>query len=252
MGISPVMGTPALTSTLPRLTLRPAGERGHFDFGWLDTFHSFSFGDYHDPAWMGFRSLRVINDDRVGPGGGFPQHPHRDMEIITYMLSGALAHRDSMGNGAVIHPGEVQYMNAGTGILHSEFNAHDGETRLLQIWIKPPQPGLPPSYGEATLGEEARQGRLMLIASAQAGAPIRLHQDARLYASILPTGQSLAHALPAGRYGWLQVARGSLSLNGTVMLEGDGAALSPAEGGLPSTLEISAQSEAEFLLFDLA
>jgi quercetin 2,3-dioxygenase len=238
-------------SGLPQITIRPADERGHFDFGWLDTYHSFSFGDYHDPAWMGFRSLRVINDDRIGPGGGFPLHPHRDMEIITYMLSGALSHRDSLGNGAVIKPGWVQYMCAGTGVMHSEHNAQDGETRLIQIWIRPPRAGLPPSYGEAAIPAAGETGRLHLIAGPR-GAPITMHQDAALYAAKLAPGQNLAHGLAAGRHGWLQVARGALTLSGAALTEGDGAALSPADGGLDSALEIRADTEAEFLLFDLA
>lgn len=234
------------------ITIRKAGKRFHTRIGWLDSWHSFSFGEHYDPAHMGFRSLRVINDDKVTPGAGFPTHPHKDMEIVTYVLDGAVAHQDSMGNGSTIRPGDVQRMTAGTGVLHSEFNPSQEEgTRLLQIWILPEKRNLEPGYEEKRFPMEDRAGRLRLVADREGtdGAVV-IHQDARIYATVLAPGQKVRHDLARGRGAWVQVARGAVSLNGTVLGEGDGAAvedepvidLSGAPDGGP----------AEVLLFDLA
>src|SRR5581483_11801666 len=198
--------------------------RGESRTGWLDSRHTFSFADYWDPAQMGFRALRVINEDRVIPGAGFPTHGHRDMEIVTYVLSGALAHKDSLGNGAVIRPGEVQRMSAGTGILHSEFNASKSEgVHFLQIWIVPDRAGLPPGYEQKTFPPAERHGRLRLVAAPDgAEGAVTLHQDARLYLAALGAGERVTHAIAKGRGLWLQVARGIVALDGTEMREGDG------------------------------
>jgi redox-sensitive bicupin YhaK (pirin superfamily) len=231
------------------ITIRKSEDRGHFDFGWLDTYHTFSFDQYHDPAHMHFRSLRVINEDRVQPSHGFPTHSHRDMEIITYILSGALEHSDSMGNGSVIRPGDVQRMSAGTGVSHSEFNPSETETvHLLQIWILPSAHGLPPSYEEKHFSDEERRGRLRLIAASDGreGA-VTIHQDARIYAAVLEAGQIVVHTLDENRYAWLQVARGTISLNEVELKQGDGVAVSRE-----SELKIAAHDQAEVLLFDLA
>src|SRR5689334_8478553 len=196
------------------IQVRKAAERGHFDHGWLDTYHTFSFGDYSDPARMGFRSLRVINDDRVKPGHGFGMHGHRDMEIVTYVLEGALEHRDSLGNGSVLRPGELQHMSAGTGVRHSEFNPSDREgVHLYQIWLLPERKGLSPSYEQKAFSEEERRGAFRLVASptGELGS-LTIHQDARLYLSALRTGETVAHTLDAGRHAWLQVLRGRLTL----------------------------------------
>src|SRR5437870_11257829 len=197
------------------ITTRKAEDRGHFDLGWLDTYHTFSFDQYYDPAQMHFRSLRVINEDRVAPDQGFPTHSHRDMEIITYILSGALEHRDSMGNGSVIRPGDVQRMTAGSGVSHSEFNPSDTEVvHLLQIWVLPNARGLPPSYEQKFFSEDDRRGTLRLIASVDGGeGSVTINQDARVYATILDSGQSVAHRLEQDRHAWLQVARGTMGLN---------------------------------------
>jgi redox-sensitive bicupin YhaK (pirin superfamily) len=231
------------------IAVRKSEDRGHFDLGWLDTYHTFSFDRYYDPAHMHFRSLRVINEDRVQAAKGFPTHSHRDMEIITYILAGALEHRDSMGNGSVIRPGDVQRMTAGTGVSHSEFNPSESEpVHLLQIWILPQSDGLPPSYEEKHFSDEERHGRLRLIASTDGReGSVKIHQDAQLYASILDAGQTVVHALADGRYGWLQVARGTIRLNEMELKQGDGAAVSNE-----SELRITAHDQAEFLLFDLA
>ncbi len=223
--------------------------RGESRTGWLDSRHTFSFADYWDPAQMGFRALRVINEDRVIPGAGFPTHGHRDMEIVTYVLSGALAHKDSLGNGAVIGPGEVQRMSAGTGILHSEFNASKSEgVHFLQIWIVPDRAGLAPGYEQKTFPPAERHGRLRLVAAPDgAEGAVTLHQDARLYLAALGAGERVTHAIAKGRGLWLQVARGIVALDGTEMREGDGAAVE----GQPS-VAIAAETEAEVLLFDLA
>jgi redox-sensitive bicupin YhaK (pirin superfamily) len=231
------------------IKIRKSEDRGHFNFGWLDTYHTFSFDQYYDPAHMHFRSLRVINEDRVAPGQGFPTHSHRDMEIITYILSGALAHRDSMGNGSVIRPGDVQRMTAGTGVSHSEYNPSDSEAvHLLQIWILPNARDLTPGYEEKTFTDEERRGKLRLIASENGGeGSVKIHQDARVYATLLDAGQRVSHELAADRYGWIQVARGSVRLNDVDLKAGDGAAASNEP-----VLKLSVIEAAEFLLFDLA
>jgi redox-sensitive bicupin YhaK (pirin superfamily) len=231
------------------IQLRRTAERGHFNHGWLDTYHTFSFGDYYDPAHMGFRSLRVINDDRVQPGQGFGMHGHRDMEIVTYVLDGALAHRDSLGNGSVLRPGELQHMTAGTGVRHSEFNPSAlEEVHLYQIWLLPERQGLQPSYEQKAFSEEERRGRLRLVASPTGEhGSLTIHQDARLYLSTLPAGETVAHALKPGRRAWLQVLRGQAVLNGQPLSAGDGAAVSEEE-----KLEIRGQDDAEIMLFDLA
>ncbi len=233
------------------ITLRPAAERGHFNHGWLDTWHSFSFDQYYDPRHMGFRTLRVINEDRVQPGRGFGMHGHRDMEILTYVLEGELAHRDSTGTGSSIRPGEVQRMSAGTGIRHSEFNHSASQlVHLLQIWILPERTNLTPGYEQKAIPEAEKRNRLRLIAApgAQNGA-VTIHQDARVYASLLEPDQSLTYQPAAGRHVWLQVARGAITVNGTRLAAGDGAAVSEE-----STLNITGQPDgtAEFLLFDMA
>jgi redox-sensitive bicupin YhaK (pirin superfamily) len=231
------------------ILVRKAAERGHFDHGWLDTYHTFSFSDYYDPAHMGFRSLRVINDDRVQPGQGFGMHGHRDMEIVTYVLEGALEHRDSMGNGSVLRPGELQHMTAGTGVRHSEFNPSDTEwVHLYQIWLLPERKGLRPSYEQKAFAAEERQGTLRLVASPTGEhGSLTIHQDARLYLSTLRAGETVAHALKPGRHAWLQVLRGKVTLNGHPLSPGDGAAVSQEE-----KVEIKGQDNAEVLLFDLA
>jgi redox-sensitive bicupin YhaK (pirin superfamily) len=230
------------------ITVRPAKERGHFDHGWLDTYHSFSFSEYLDPSHMGFRSLRVINEDRVDPRAGFPPHSHRDMEIITYVLAGALAHKDSMGNGSVIRPGDVQRMSAGTGVTHSEANGSETEpVHLLQIWILPEKRGITPSYEEKRFSPEEKRGRLRLVASRDgADGSVTIHQDARVYASLLDPGQTVRHTLDRGRGAWLQLVAGAATVNGAALATGDGAAIQN-EG----TLEIHAGEPTELLLFDL-
>src|SRR3954452_23136873 len=209
------------------ITIRPSAERGITDFGWLDSKHSFSFGEYYDLDHMGFHSLRVINDDKVAPGGGFPTHPHRDMEIITWVLSGALEHKDSLGTGAVIRPGELQRMTAGTGILHSEFNASKTEpVHLLQIWIFPEKRGLTPGYDQKSFPAAERKGRLKLVASRDGrDGLVSFHQDASVYAAALAPDQKVTHTLVPGRAAWVQVATGSVKLNGITLKTGDGAAV---------------------------
>jgi redox-sensitive bicupin YhaK (pirin superfamily) len=231
------------------IRVRKAAERGHFDHGWLDTYHTFSFGDYYDPAHMGFRALRVINDDRVQPGEGFGMHGHRDLEIITYVLEGALEHRDSLGNGSVLRPGELQHMTAGTGVRHSEFNPSPAEpVHLYQIWLLPERRGLEPSYEQRPFAEAERRGRLRLVASPDGEeGSLTIRQDARLYLSTLRAGEAVARALEPGRHAWLQVLRGEVTLNGTSLAAGDGAAVSEEE-----RLEIASPGDAEVLLFDLA
>ena len=231
------------------LTLRRAQERGHFNFGWLDTFHTFSFGDYHDPRFMGFRSLRVINEDRVHPGGSFPTHAHRNMEIITYVLEGALEHRDSMGNGSIIRPGDTQRMSAGTGVAHSEANpSADESVHLLQIWILPDERGNKPGYEQKTFDDNEKRGRLRLIASPDGReGSVTIHQDAFLYASLLAAGETVTHELTAGRYAWAQVARGAIEINGQSLEQSDGASLSDE-----TLLTINAREDSEILLFDLS
>jgi hypothetical protein len=231
------------------ISIRKAGDRGHFDHGWLDTHHTFSFGDYHDPRHMGFRSLRVINEDFVQPGMGFPTHGHRDMEIVTYVLDGVLAHRDSLGTGSTITPGEVQRMSAGTGITHSEFNhSSDDVVHLLQIWILPERPGLAPGYEQKAFTEAERRGVLRLVASRDGSqGSVTVHQDVRLYASLLDPGTTVEHALGTGRHAWIQVARGAVALDDQPLAAGDGAAVSGA-----TSLRLTGRSDAEVLVFDLA
>ena len=231
------------------IRIRKADERGHFDLGWLDTYHTFSFDRYYDPAHMAFRSLRVINEDRVAPGGGFPSHSHRDMEIITYILAGALSHKDSMGNGSVIRPGDVQRMTAGTGVAHSEFNASETEpVHLLQIWILPSQRNLPPGYEQRAFTEEERRGQLRLIASndGRAGS-VTINQDTDVFASILEPQRQVEHSLRPERHAWIQVARGVISVNDQDLEQGDGVALSEER-----RVRIVGREPAEILLFDLA
>src|SRR5688572_26385835 len=231
------------------ITLRQSKERGHFDHGWLNTFHTFSFDQYYDPRYMGFRTLRVINEDFVAGGRGFPMHAHRDMEIITYILEGALQHEDSMGNGSIIRPGDVQRMTAGTGVRHSEKNASREEAvHLLQIWILPDTVGLEPGYEQKAFSEEERRGRLRLIASNDGReGSVTVHQDVSLFASILDAGESVKYDMDQNRYGWIQVARGAIAVNGQYARQGDGA-IAMGE----TSLEIVADEPAEILLFDLA
>ena len=231
------------------ITVRKSADRGHLNHGWLDTYHTFSFDQYFDPAHMHWQSLRVINEDRVAAGQGFPKHSHRDMEIITYILSGALEHQDSMGNGSMIRPGDVQRMSAGTGVSHSEFNPSDSEpVHLLQIWILPSEKNLSPSYEQKSFGEEERSGRLCLIASDDGReGSVTIHQNALVYATILKTGQTVVHRTQRERFGWLQVARGSVRVGETDLAQGDGASTRDEV-----ELSITAQETAEVLLFDLS
>lgn len=230
------------------ITVRKEDERGHFDFGWLNTYHTFSFDQYYDSDHMGFRSLRVINEDVVQPGKGFPTHGHRDMEIITYILEGALEHRDSMGNGSIIRPGDVQRMSAGTGVRHSEANpSNDQLVHLLQIWILPAEKSIPPEYEEKKFSDDEKRNKLRLVVSPEGSeGSVKIHQNARIYASVLDEGVKLVHALANGRSAWLQVAAGSVTLNDTLLKQGDGAAVTQE-----SNLRIAAQQPAEVLLFDL-
>lgn len=231
------------------ITIRPSAERGVSDFGWLDSKHSFSFGDYRDLRHMGFHSLRVINDDRIAGGGGFPTHPHRDMEIITWVLSGALEHKDSLGTGSVIRAGDVQRMTAGTGILHSEFNASATEgVHLLQIWIFPEARGLKPGYDQKSFPAAERSGQLRLVASNDGrDGSVSFRQDASIYAAALSPGDRVQHVLSPGRAAWVQVATGSIDLNGRRLVAGDGAAIE-AE----TALELVGVEKGETLMFDLA
>ncbi|MFO1324384.1 MAG: pirin family protein [Burkholderiales bacterium] len=231
------------------IQMRPAAQRGTADFGWLDSRHTFSFGEYHDPQWMGFGPLRVINEDRVVPGKGFGTHGHRDMEIISYVLDGALEHKDSIGTGSVIRPGDVQIMSAGTGILHSEFNPSQAEpVHFLQIWIIPARAGIAPRYAQKTFPDADKRGRLRLIGSPDGrDGSVVIHQDVQLFAALLADGETVSHALAPGRKGWLQVARGAAALNGHAMAAGDGAALDD-EPGISVTAK---QDGTEILLFDL-
>jgi quercetin 2,3-dioxygenase len=233
------------------ITIRKADDRGRFDHGWLDTRHTFSFASYHDPAHMGFRALRVINEDRVTPGEGFGTHGHRDMEILSYVLEGALAHRDSTGGGGVLRPGEVQRMSAGTGVTHSEFNGSKEEpVHFLQIWILPDHAGHPPSYEQKPFPEAERRGKLRLVASPDgADGSTRIHQGARVLATLLAPGEEARHPLARGRHAWVQVARGEVLVNGQALRAGDGAALSDEDD---IRLEGAGADVAEVLLFDLA
>ena len=231
------------------LTLRRSEDRGHADFGWLDSRYTFSFGRYIDRNHMGFGPLRVINDDRVAGGGGFPTHPHADMEIITYILDGALQHRDSLGTGSVIRPGDVQRMSAGTGIEHSEFNASKTDpVHLLQIWIVPETKGIAPSYEQKAFTQAEKRGQLRLVASRGGrDGSVSLHRDADMFATLLDAGQSVRHTLRDGRAAWVQVARGSVSLNGTRLEAGDGVAIEDA-----GELAFDGARDAEVLVFDMA
>jgi len=229
--------------------LRRASDRGHADHGWLNSYHTFSFADYYDPEAMGFRALRVINEDRVAPGGGFPRHGHRDMEIISYVLEGALAHQDTTGTSSVIRPGDVQRMSAGTGVQHSEMNASKTEpVHFLQIWLIPDRRGHAPGYEQKTFTPEERRGRLRLVASPDGrDGSITIHQDVALYAGLLDNGERATHMVAADRYAWVQVARGSVQIDGETLVAGDGLA---AKGG--GELELTGVDDAEVLLFDLA
>jgi redox-sensitive bicupin YhaK (pirin superfamily) len=230
------------------IEVRHAKERGHANHGWLDTWHTFSFSNYYDPHFMGFRGLRVINEDTVAPGQGFPLHGHRDMEIISYVLQGGLAHKDSLGTGSVIRPGDVQRMSAGTGVRHSEFNASDTDpVHFIQIWIEPARTGIAPGYEQKAFPEADKRGRLRLVASPDgADGSLTIHQDARLYATILAPGQAVTHPLTHGRHAWVQVTHGTLTVNGEPLAQGDGAAIS-AE----ASVSLTGETEAEALLFDL-
>jgi hypothetical protein len=229
------------------MTLRKANERGHANYGWLDTYHTFSFGDDYDPKWMGYRSLRVINDDLVMPEQGFGAHPHRDMEIVTYILSGQLEHKDSMGNGRVIRKGELQYMSAGSGVQHSEFNpSKDEAVRFLQIWILPDTKGVKPRYGEKSL-RDAQTGKLHLVTSKTGrDGSIAIHQDADLWLVKLDAGQKVAKPLAKGRHAWVHIAEGEVKLNGKTLSGGDAAAIDSE-----SAIELIAAKPSQVLLFDL-
>ncbi|MBT8467733.1 MAG: pirin family protein [Deltaproteobacteria bacterium] len=230
------------------MRVRRSHERGHANHGWLDSHHTFSFANYYDPDHMGFRTLRVINDDRVLGGAGFGTHPHRDMEIISYVVEGALEHKDSMGTGSVIRPGDVQLMRAGTGVTHSEYNHSPTDTvRFLQIWITPDQNGLTPGYEQKFFGDE-RRGTLRLVASPDgADDAVQIHQNVTMYASILEDGQSVTHEPANGRHTWLQIVRGNVTVEGVALGEGDGASFSDA-----SPITIQSDGDGELILFDLA
>lgn len=233
----------------PTMQIRRAADRGHANYGWLDTHHTFSFAQYRDPEHMGFRSLRVINDDRVTAGSGFPTHPHRDMEILSYVVEGALEHRDSMGNGSVIRPGDIQRMSAGTGVTHSEYNpSSEAGTRFLQIWIIPEAQSLAPSYEQKHVGREERRGALRLLASRTGrDDSISLHQDLDLYGAILSPGDRVEHHPAPTRHLWVQVVAGALELEGERLEEGDGMALSHVDH-----LRLRALEDSDVLVFDLA
>jgi redox-sensitive bicupin YhaK (pirin superfamily) len=231
------------------IQIRKSEDRGHAQHGWLDSRHTFSFADYYDPRFMGFRALRVINEDRIEPGRGFGTHPHRDMEIVSYVIEGALAHKDSMGTGSTIKPGDVQRMSAGTGVTHSEFNPSPAElVHFLQIWLLPERNELPPSYEQRKFPEGERRNTLRLVASRDARAgSVRVHQDVDLYASLLSGGAAVELALRPTRHAWVQVVRGDVAVNGTPLAAGDGAALNDER-----RVRLEAGSETELLLFDLA
>jgi quercetin 2,3-dioxygenase len=231
------------------IQVRKANDRGHANHGWLNTYHTFSFSSYQDPKHMRFRSLRVMNEDFVAPGQGFGTHPHNDMEIVTYVLEGALEHRDSMGNGEVLRPGEFQRMTAGTGITHSEFNPSENESvHLYQIWLLPERKGIEPSYEQKRFSDEERHNQLRLVASRDAEhGSLLIHQDARIYLSKIDAGNEVKHELGQHRHAWLQVLRGTVSLNGLDLGTSDGVAVSDE-----SLLTIHATTDAEIMLFDLA
>lgn len=229
------------------ISVRNASHRGHANYGWLDTYYTFSFNNYYDPTFMGFRDLRVINEDFIEPAKGFPTHGHNDMEIITYVISGDLSHKDSMGNGTTIRPHEVQRMSAGTGVLHSEFSSPTDHTHLLQIWIKPEKTGIEPSYEQTFFHPSEKEGRLRLVASRNGEeGSVRINQDVKLYSSILKSSDVVEHELSKGRHAWVQVVKGTVDLNGIQLNTSDGAAVSDEE-----KLKITANEQSEFLLFDL-
>lgn len=234
---------------LPMLRIRKANDRGHANHGWLDSHHTFSFADYYDASHMGFRGLRVINDDRVAEGGGFGTHPHRDMEIVTYVLEGALEHKDSMGNGSIMRPGDVQRMSAGTGVRHSEYNASTEEpVHFLQIWIMPDKLGIAPSYAQKTFEDDEKHAKLRLLASPKGDdGSISLNADTRLYATLLEKGDKVEHVVAPGRHAWIHVANGKVVLDGTTLEAGDGASTSDV-----GTLHLEGVERAEVLVFDLA
>lgn len=231
------------------ITIRRSNERGHANHGWLDSYHSFSFANYYDPKHMGFRSLRVINEDQIAAGAGFPTHPHRDMEIITYVVSGSVAHRDSLGNTETIGAHGIQRFSAGTGIAHSEFNpSRDEPLHLLQIWILPEAQGITPSYEQKDFPAETKVGQWRRLANRDAAdGAVKIHQDAALYATIVPAGTQQTYELKPGRHAWVQVVKGEVTLNGEALYPGDGAAVSDE-----TELLLEATTEAEILLFDLA
>ena len=231
------------------LTIRKAADRGHADHGWLNSYHTFSFADYYDPAQMGFRALRVINDDRVAPGQGFGSHSHRDMEIISYVLEGALAHKDSMGTDGVLRPGDVQRMSAGTGVVHSEFNGSKTDpVHFLQIWLKPDAKGIAPGYDQKTFAAADKRGRLRLVASPDgADGSLGINADARVYAGVFDAGQKADLTLGDGRHAWVQVAEGRVRVNGQALAAGDGVAVSDERH-----LTIEGTDKGEVLVFDLA
>ena len=231
------------------ITIRKSNDRGHADHGWLNTRFTFSFADYFDLEHVQFRTLRVMNDDRISGGGGFPTHPHKDMEIVTYVLEGALAHKDSMGSGSVIRPGDVQYMSAGTGVAHSEFNASEKETvHLYQIWMFPDKKGYKPVYDQKHFAEAEKSGKLRLVASSDGrDGSVKIRQDNELYATVLGPGEVVKHELRPDRHAYVQVARGSVALNGKKLETGDGARISGEQA-----LELRGVHKAEILLFDLA
>jgi len=231
------------------LTIRKSEDRGHADHGWLDSHHTFSFANYHDPAHMGFRSLRVINDDRVAPGRGFGAHAHRDMEILTYVLDGKLAHKDNMGHTEVLGPNEIQKMSAGTGVIHSEFNASESEpVHFLQIWIEPSKTGVKPSYQQFQFDPAEKQGKFRLLASPEGGDRVAsLHQDAKVSVAALAAGEKLSYPLAAGRSAWVHVVEGSVTINGESLATGDAVAVEHE-----TALEFAADAASEVLVFDLA
>jgi redox-sensitive bicupin YhaK (pirin superfamily) len=247
------MAAPSYIRTVARseamIQIRPAGERGHTDWGWLDSRHTFSFGDYYDPAHEGFRALRVINDDRVGPGAGFGTHGHRDMEILSYVLEGALEHKDSSGGGGVIRPGEIQFMRAGTGVTHSEYNHSKSEpVHFLQIWIVPDARGLRPAYGQQAFDREAAAQAFVLLASRDGReGSIQVQQDVDLWVTLLGAGEARELGVRPGRHAWIHVARGELSVNGSALQAGDGAAVTGEE-----KLRLLGRQPSEVLTFDLA
>jgi quercetin 2,3-dioxygenase len=228
------------------MNIRKSNERGHAEHGWLDSYHTFSFADYYDPKWMSYRTLRVINDDLMMPGQGFGMHPHRDMEIVTYILSGALQHKDSMGNGRVIKPGDFQYMSAGTGVMHSEFNPSDKEAvRLLQIWIMPDAKGVKPNYAEKSFAN-AKAGSYLATSKAGRDGSIAIHQDADIWLAKFDGSNRVSHKVAAGRHAWVHVAEGDVTINGKKLSGGDAAAITGEE-----KLELTADKAAQVLLFDL-